>query len=228
MSSDRVYQHFYRVTRHGVSELSDDGGPFGFNITTAIEFDYLLNAYGCDAVIETGCNMGDTTEYLCHAYPHLTIVSCDVVDKYVNFVTNRLARVPNLILEKTDSRDLIERYRNAFQRPMYFLDAHWYEDWPLAREIELIDNGVVCIDDFNIGHPRFGFDSYQGVDCGPEVLLPFKQKIPVYYVNNPNASFEYPCLQMGRLGGKAFYQVGQTVDYMQFCKYFAARKNEAS
>lgn len=33
--------------------------------------------------------------------------------------------------------------------------AHWYDPWPLERELNLIDNGVVCVDDFNIGDPRF-------------------------------------------------------------------------
>ena len=71
MSSDNVYRHFYRIMRPGASELSDGGGPFGFDITTALEFDFLIERYGCDAVIEAGCNVGDTTEYLARAYRRL-------------------------------------------------------------------------------------------------------------------------------------------------------------
>ena len=67
MSSDNVYKHFYRTVRLGAAELSDDGGPFGFDVTTALEFDYLIERYQCDAIIETGSNVGDTTEYLARA-----------------------------------------------------------------------------------------------------------------------------------------------------------------
>ena len=84
MSAENVYKHFYRTLRLSATELSDGGGPFGFDITTALEFDYLIERYQCDAVIETGSNMGDTTEYLARAYPHLTSVTCDVVDRDVD------------------------------------------------------------------------------------------------------------------------------------------------
>ena len=75
--------------------------------------------------------------------------------------------------------------------------------WPLERELSLIENGVVCVDDFNIGNPRFGFDKYNEVECGPGMLSRFIDKVPHYYTNNPEAQYELPCLQNGRRGGKA-------------------------
>lgn len=95
-------------------ELSDGGGPFGFDITTALEFDYLIEKYNCDAIIETGSNYGDTTHYLARTYHNLTILTCDVVDKYVNLVKRRLADAPNVVVEKANSPDLIAAYKALY------------------------------------------------------------------------------------------------------------------
>ena len=219
MSADTVYKHFYRTMRLSASELSDGGGPFGFDITTALEFDFLVERYQCDAIIETGSNMGDTTDYLARTYPHLSIVTCDVVDKYVDIVKRRVGFMPHTHVEKIDSPELIAKFKDEFRCPLYYLDAHWYEDWPLERELGLIDNGVVCVDDFNIGHPRFGYDKYGEIECGPQMLSRFADKIPHYYTNNPEAQHELPCLQTGRRGGKAYFAIGQH-DHLKHHRYF--------
>lgn len=220
MSAETVYRHFYRTLRMGAAELSDGGGPFGFDVTTALEFDFLIERYDCDAIIETGCNMGDTTEYLARTYPDLTIVTCDVVDRYVEMTRRRVGFMPHTYVEKADSPDLIRKWKDQFACPLFYLDAHWYDPWPLERELSLIDNGVVCIDDFNIGDPRFGYDSYNGVECGPEFMKRYAEKIPVYYTNNPEAVYELPCLQHGRRGGKAYFQVGRGHDHFRHQRYF--------
>lgn len=220
MSAENVYRHFYRTFRLGAAELSDGGGPFGFDVTTALEFDFLIDRYQCDAIIETGCNAGDTTEYLARTYPHLSVVTCDVVDKHVELAHRRVGFMPHAHVEKIDSPDLISKFRNEFRCPLYYLDAHWYKSWPLERELKLIENGVVCVDDFNIGHPRFGFDEYDGVECGPRMLGRFVDKVPHYYTNNPDAQHELPCLQPGRRGGKAYFAIGQQHDHMRHHRYF--------
>lgn len=224
MSTDNVYRHFYRTARLGATELSDGGGPFGFDITTALEFDLLIERYQCDAVIETGCNMGDTTEYLARTYPGLTIVTCDVVERYVETTHRRVGYMPHTIVELADSPDLLAKYKDQFRCPLFYLDAHWYKAWPLQRELALIDNGVVCIDDFNIGDPAFGFDAYDGVECGPAILTPFRDKIPYFYVNNSKALHELPCQQQGRRGGKAYFHVGPYTDHMRHHRYFERRE----
>lgn len=228
VSAENVYRNFYKILRLGAQELSDGGGPFGFDITTALEFDYLVERYQCDAIIETGSNAGDTTEYLARTYPHLTIVTCDVVDRYVELVRRRVGFMPHTHVEKLDSPKLIEKYKDRFRCPLFYLDAHWYKEWPLERELALIDNGVVCVDDFNIGDPRFGFDAYDGVECGPDIFSRFIEKIPYFYVNNPAASHELPCLQTGRRGGKAYFHVNQPIDHMALHRYFLRRETPAA
>ena len=228
MSTDRVYQNFYRIPRLAASELSDNGGPFGFDIHTAIDVDFLIERYQCDAIVECGSNMGDTTHYLAQCYPQLAVLTCDIVPRYVNFVRERLAGFPNVAVDLCDSAELIAKVQPHFKRPLFYLDAHWNEDWPLEREINTIERGAVVVDDFDIGDPRFGFDEYNGVRCGPEFLRRFAERIPTYYTNNPRVAYEVPCLQEGRRAGRAYFQLGLEVDYMRFCRYFARRQNQGA
>jgi hypothetical protein len=68
---ERTVATFYRTGRAGACRLSDGGGPFGFDIAVALLADELISGYGCDAVAETGCFLGDTTDYLARRYPAL-------------------------------------------------------------------------------------------------------------------------------------------------------------
>ena len=71
---NQILQNFYTTDRLNLGMI-DDGGPFGFDIHFALEVDYLINAYECDAFIETGTNAGDTTDYLSKMYPNISIFS---------------------------------------------------------------------------------------------------------------------------------------------------------
>ncbi len=73
---DETVSVFYRTERAGACRLSDGGDPFGFDITVALIAGDLITRYGCDAVAETGCFLGDTTAYLARRYPHLPVYAC--------------------------------------------------------------------------------------------------------------------------------------------------------
>ena len=58
---------------------------------------------------------------------------------------------------------------------MFYLDAHWYKDLPLAEEIRIIRDqckrGVIVIDDFFVsGSPGFDFDEYPGVRIDRKIV----------------------------------------------------------
>lgn len=228
MNVDAVYQWFYRIPRRAAQQLSDCGGPFGFDITAALEADWLIERYACDAIIETGCNVGDTTIYFSRRYPGLPVITCDIKPEYVEATRERVATRNNVIVEQADSPLLIERYAREFRCPYFYLDAHWYKEWPLERELTAIQAGVIAIDDFDIGNPRFGFDEYNGVRCGPEMLARFRDKFPCYYTNNPDAIYELPCLQVARRGGRAYMTAKQEHDYLNYCNYFVRHETPAA
>lgn len=219
---ESVYDQFYRVTRCGVNTLSDMGGPFGFDVQAALMVDHLLRSHWCDAIVEAGCHLGDTTEFLCRQYDDLPVVVCDINAEFAHFTAARLKNHRNLEVLVSDSRDLIRNQVSAFKLPFIYLDAHGTgKEWPLDEELSLIEHAVVCIDDFDLGDPHFAFDHYEGKRCGPEVLKRHAKKLGGrYFTMRLDARFPLPCLQPGRRAGKAFLEIGLSQSAMDGCDWF--------
>jgi hypothetical protein len=206
--ADVTFGAFYRVERAGAGRLSDGGGPFGFDITLALLVDDLLVRFSCDAVAETGCFVGDTTVYLARRYPDLPVVSCDVEAGHAAFARHRLAGETNASVACVDSPTMVANVCAEYERPLFYLDAHWGSDWPLARELDAIKAGIAVIHDFDIGHPRFAFDSYGGIACGPAFLAGITPSPERYFTPDPHADHPLPCLQVGRRAGVGVVVIG--------------------
>lgn len=204
LGRDRLLLTFYTVPRLGQEQLSDGGGPFGFDITTALQVDSVLKAYGCDGIVETGCFLGDTTDYLSRMYPHLPVRTCDVESLHAGFTRNRLKDRKNVTVVTGDSGVCLSRLLDGLAKPLVYLDAHWNTSWPLSRELGQIPCGVVAIDDFDIAHPRFGFDSYDGQACGPGLVAAALPDLREMFVGNPHADYGVPVLQTGRRSGTGY------------------------
>ena len=92
---------------------------------------------------------------------------------------------------------------------IYFLDAHWGERWPLARELQAIRSGIAVIHDFDIGHERFAYDEYDGVLCSPDYLAQIPELSEVFFTPDPAAAdYPLPCLQVGRRAGVGIVPIG--------------------
>lgn len=205
----KIYNNFYTTPRFSVG-MVDCGGPFGFDIHFAIEVDYVVNMYKCDAIFETGTNVGDTTEYLSKMYPEKTIITSEIKKDIFDAAKIRLADRSNIVLNNESSEIVLEKYKNNFTMPFYYLDAHWYDYWPLRDELNCINRGIVCVPDFSLGKNKDGIyysgDTYDGVVLNHEFLLNagITDKI---YVNNHNGLHNYPlpCLQQIRRTGRAYF-----------------------
>lgn len=208
--------------------MSDGGGPFGFDIHFALEVDYLINAAGCDAFIETGTNTGDTTDYMSKQYPNLSIISTEIEPTFYSLASVRLKDRSNVKLHLNSSEQIMKQYRSQFKCPLYYLDAHWNEYWPLADEIRNIERGVVCVSDFFIGEEArrgdvfYGFDSYNGVTCDKSMILRNTNPDTPIYVNNASNLdvYEYPIHQKGRRTGRAYFCKGISTDFFSNSPYF--------
>lgn len=202
---DLTVSVFYRTGRAGAQRLSDGGGPFGFDIAVALTVDELIRGYDCDAVAETGCFAGDTTFYLARRYPGLPVYSCDIDPGCAAFTACRLAGCANATVTCEDSPQMLARVTARHARPLAFLDAHWGGRWPLAEELAIVTaaGAVAVIHDFDIGHRRFSYDSYNGTDCGPAFLSGLVDPPERYYAFRADASLPVPCLQVGRRAGTA-------------------------
>ncbi|MGW7384464.1 hypothetical protein [Streptomyces sp. NPDC054794] len=107
--------------------------------------------------------------------------------------------------------------------PLIHLDAHGFEDWPLREELTAVTDGVVCVDDFDIGVPGYAYDTYDGVVCGPEVIKALDLDPVAAYVNSTDNVYGYPCLQTGRRGGRAYLVLGDLPDLLRHRRYFSPR-----
>lgn len=207
-SADTLLRTFYTVPRMGQERLSDGGGPFGFDITTALQTDALMRAYGCDGIVETGCFRGDTTEFLSRAYPDLPVLTCDLDHVSAATTRLRLRDRQNVEVYHGDSAELLPHMLRRLKKPLVYLDAHWNTRWPLREELAAVQHGIVAIDDFDIGHQRFSYDHYDGIVCGPDLVSAALADVQDLYIGNPYATYPFPCLQTGRRSGTGFLARG--------------------
>ena len=202
--TNRVLTAFYTTVRAGQIRLSDGGGPFGFDIQTALQIDFLIREFDCDGVVETGTFLGDTADYLARAYPHLPVRTCEIDPGHAAVARRRLDRYDNAALIVGDSATVLPGLLDGLHRPLVYLDAHWQAAWPLAGELAAVGCGVIAIDDFDIGHQRFGFDVYSGTACGPDLVHDALPTLEHLYVGDPEADYPLPCLQVGRRSGTGY------------------------
>jgi hypothetical protein len=203
VETDLTVNVFYRTGRAGALRLSDGGGPFGFDIAVALLVDELVRHYGCDAIAETGCFAGDTTFYLARRYPGLPVYSCDTDPACAAFTARRVVSCANATVTCENSPQMLTRVIARHARPLAFLDAHWGAQWPLITELGIVTAaaGIAVVHDFDIGHDRFSYDTYDGVPCGPLLLSRMSSPPDWYYVLDPTAPLPAPCLQTGRRAG---------------------------
>src|SRR5947199_2432339 len=130
-------------------------------------FSEVMSALQLEVVVETGTWLGDTTGYMAQT-ANRPVFSCEI-DCRIHAVANkRLAEINDVHLELCDSRAFLRKLIReglAKKSAFFYLDAHWYEDLPLAEEIDIIATGwnhwVAMIDDFKVPDDLgYRYDSY--------------------------------------------------------------------
>lgn len=145
------------------------------------------------AIVETGSYLGTTTEWF--ASFHVPVFSSESNGVNHGFASARLARFRHVSIWRGDSRDFLRALDwaalNAKKQPvLFYLDAHWHEDLPLAEELEIVfarcARPIVIIDDFRVpGDEGYGF-----YDGGPGKALTWEYVAPV--VERHGAGAAYP------------------------------------
>jgi hypothetical protein len=147
-------------------------------------FRELISAISFDAFVETGTWLGNTTGYMAQTGGR-PVYSCEINPRFQALARMRLTGIEGVEFRLSDSRQFLQELSqgNLTKKCVFFyLDAHWYEDLPLAREIELIathwQKFVVMIDDFKVpDDPGYTYDRYQdGVTIDLNLLEPLLRK----------------------------------------------------
>ncbi|MGA7413965.1 MAG: hypothetical protein WBW33_26040 [Bryobacteraceae bacterium] len=175
------------------------GGPFNGQTGRTAIMEAILKTCLLENVVETGTFRGTTTEYLAQRVIG-RVYSCENEPRYFLYSRRRLEPLGNVEIHLGDSRaflqTLLSRESVCQARTLFYLDAHWSIDLPLASEVEIIlknhPASVIAIDDFEIPHDRgYGFDNY-----GPDkrlslpILAAFRSAVPNFYVPSIGAAEE--------------------------------------
>ena len=144
-----------------------DSEPLNGQHQRAAVITALIERAGITCAVETGTYRGVTTEYLATLVD--SVVSVEADPAYYAIATDRLNGVGNLALHLADSRSVLKElaaHTHITDQPtLFYLDAHWGTDLPLADELTQIgavwSRAVVVIDDFEVpGDSGYGFDDY--------------------------------------------------------------------
>ena len=128
----------------------------------------LLKAMEIDTIVETGTHRGASARYFSDLCPG-TVFTIEADDRFFGYSRTRLLPRRNVVTLHNDSRSglrsLTTDARLAGRRILFYLDAHWGDDLPLAEELDIVFGhwpaSVVLIDDFEVpDDPGYGFDDY--------------------------------------------------------------------
>lgn len=122
----------------------------------------LISQAGVTSFVETGTFLAYTTGYVAAKHPALPVFTCEINDQYHAACCEALRSFPNVRLSKESSEKFIDRLiteKALGDLPMFFLDAHWYDYWPLPDEVANIarlPKFIILVDDFMVpGQPHF-------------------------------------------------------------------------
>ena len=168
------------------------GGPFNGQEERCRVVRDLLAALKPAATVETGTFRGTTTEWLAIHFDG-PIYSSELDRRYFLQAREKLARFATVRVSLADLRVFLRDLLPGIpkDRPvLFYLDAHWNEDLPLAEEVRLIVEqaplAVIMIDDFRVPFdPGYSWDDY-----GPGKRL----SLELLYELKDRCSFAFPSL----------------------------------
>jgi predicted O-methyltransferase YrrM len=144
------------------------GGPFNGQAFRQKIFRDLIRKCEPDAIIETGTFRGVTTGFMV-AEADKPVYTVEAEPRFYYYAKQNLRKHKKIQVSLGDSRKFIEKLSKdqslSGKNVFFYLDAHWHEDLPLYKEIELIgdtwDKAVVMIDDFEVpDDPGYKYDNY--------------------------------------------------------------------
>lgn len=189
LGGERMGAFYYRLApRDGFAW----GGPMNGQGTRCRMVAQIIAAHAPCAIVETGAYLGTTTEWF--ASFQRPVFSSEANGVNHGFASARLKRFRHVSIRRGDSRAFLRTLDwtdlNAQARPvLFYLDAHWHEDLPLAEELEIIftlcAQPIVVIDDFKVPDDEgYGFDDY-----GPGKALIWDYVAPIIARHGARAAY---------------------------------------
>lgn len=184
-----------------------------------IVFKLIIKELKPTCFVETGTFLGSSTRYIAKHFPHLKIFTCEINRTNYLKAKENLAKYPNVTVIHDNSPDFLRKITKSDKlgsRPLFFLDAHWLDQWPLEEEVKIIGNNlkeaIIIIDDFKIpGEPQFNFDKYADKECSMEMVNPNLNRKKKYGLLMP----KYKISDLIKLAKSNIYMVGYPIIFQE-------------
>ena len=133
-------------------------------------------------IVETGTYRGTTTEFMAEQ-SGVPVCTVEADPRFYYYARRRLRGRRGLRLVLGDSRSSLTTWAGDPALPkrdvLFYLDAHWGDDLPLRRELEIIvaswTNVCIIIDDFQVPDD----EGYEYDDFGPGMRLSMEYLNPL-------------------------------------------------
>ena len=145
---------------------------FSKDISVWNQFCEMFENFDRNIIIETGTYLGQSTIDFAKLVP---VFTTEIRKEYQDQAKERCKDCPNpIVFLLGDSAELLEKSilpLTKKEKPIIFLDSHWYGDDSLSRELDVLSKfykgiktkPVMVLHDFKVpGHPEYGYDSYNG------------------------------------------------------------------
>jgi len=140
---------------------------FNFEYVRSYIFWRLHKKNQCTSFVETGTLYGNTAGYAHRAFK-TPVFTSEISGTYFKVGKVNLLWAKDVNRYLSDSPDFLREVCNSKligERPMFWLDAHWYESLPLAEELVVIgkqcQSATILIDDFYVPWDTdFCYDEY--------------------------------------------------------------------
>jgi len=156
-----------------------------FNYATEIGafIEYLMDIFSIDTLVETGTYEGRTTAFFSMLGKQVHTI--EVVQEIYEKTKDSLKDRSNITCYLGSSEKVLKDLLPSLQsKPLlFYLDAHWYDNWPLLHELEEIskthyDNCIIVIDDFKVpGRKDIPYDKYKKQECSIDYIYSHLQKL---------------------------------------------------
>lgn len=151
------------------------GEPFNGQRERLVTIRSLVADFSPGGFIETGTFLGHTTRFF--SGNGIPVYTVEVKPSIYAAARVRLSFDHNIHMMRANSSDAIVQIasQRPFERPFAYLDAHWWEDLPLPKEVSTIlatwPEAIIVIDDFFVpGDESYGYDLFRGEPLALEML----------------------------------------------------------
>lgn len=185
--------------------LKEPSGQFALRDSFVREkISEIIKRYEIDTIVETGVHRGESTAIFSFMVPK--VYGIDILQESIkvakNYVENQCKR-DNVTFICGNSPDALKQIMPQLDvsKTLFFLDAHWWDEWPINDEILSIEKnkGVIVVHDILVpDHPELNYDVYKGQPFNYDFI---KESL---YSWSPNHQIEYNTKSFSQCRGVGF------------------------